>query len=89
MFLTGDIERYGTGTVEMYRLMKERDLKPPLISFDEGFQLTIWRPSAATVHDTIHDEELIKRLLLILAGEMSRQKLMERMELKHRPNFME
>jgi len=55
MFLTGDIERYGTGTVEMYHLMKERGLRPPLISLDEGFKLTIWRPSAGTTHDTVHD----------------------------------
>lgn len=55
MFLTGEIERFGTGTVEMFKLMKEKGLKPPHISLDEGFKLTIWRPSAETAHDTTHD----------------------------------
>ena len=60
MFLTGDIERYGTGFIEMYKLMKDRGLKPPVISLDEGFKLTIQRPSAeslydTTIHDTTHD----------------------------------
>ncbi len=59
LFLTGDIERYGTGTVEMYKLMKERGLEPLSISLEEGFKLTIRRPSAGTVpvtaHDSIHD----------------------------------
>jgi len=41
MFLTGEIERFGTGTLEMYNLVKERGLKPPLISLDEGFKLAI------------------------------------------------
>lgn len=55
MFLTGEIERYGTGTLEMFKLTKERGLKPPLITLDEGFKITIWRPSAETIHDTIHE----------------------------------
>jgi len=41
IYLTCDIERYGKGTVEMYHLMKERGIKLPLISLDEGFKLII------------------------------------------------
>ena len=41
MYLTCDIEKNGSRTVEMYHLMKERGLKPPLISLDEGFKLII------------------------------------------------
>ena len=94
MFLTGEIERFGTGTMEMYNLIKERGLKPPIISLDEGFKLTIWRPSAETVHDTIHETvhdasstfteiaELTHRLVLVIQGEMSRTQLMEILELK-------
>jgi len=103
MFLTGEIERFGTGTLEMYNLIKERGLKPPLISLNEGFKLTIWRPSAETVHDTIHDTthetvhdasstfteiaELTHRLVLVIQGEMSRAQLMEILELKNRSHF--
>ena len=104
MFLTGDIERYGTGIIEIYKLMKDRGLKPPEISLDEGFKLTIRRPSADTVHDTIHDTihdtvhdasetyreiaELEHRLELIIRYEMSRVQLMEILELKNRSHFV-
>ena len=104
MFLTGEIERYGTGTLEMFKLTKERGLKPPLITLDEGFKVTIWRPSAETIHETIHDTihdaihdisssfaeiaELQYRLVLVIQGEMSRTQLMEKLELKNRSHFL-
>lgn len=44
LFLTGDIERYGTGIIDMYNLTKERGLISPDISLGEGFKVTIWRP---------------------------------------------
>jgi len=103
MFLTGEIERYGTGTLEIFKLTKERGLKPPLITLDEGFKVTIWRPSANTIHETEHDAihetehdvsiefsevaELTHRLVLVLNGEMSRPQLMAILELKNRPHF--
>ena len=94
MFLTGEIEKFGTGILKMYNLIKERGLKPPLISLEEGFKLTIWRPSAETVHDTIHETvhdtsstyteiaELTHRLVLVIQGELSRIQLMEILELQ-------
>ena len=104
LFLTGDIERYGTGLVEMYHLTKERGLKPPFISLDEGFMLTLWRPSAITYYDTIHDTihdtgpvateiyteigELAHRLVVVIQVEMSRVQLMEILELKNRSHFV-
>lgn len=103
MFLTGEIERYGTGTLEIFKLTRERGLKPPLITLDEGFKVTIWRPSANTIHETEHDTihetehdvsiefsevaELTHRLVLVLNGEMSRPQLMAILELKNRPHF--
>lgn len=109
LYQAGYIERYGTGTGEIFNLTTEAGLKEPVIILDEGFKVVIWRPVAitdhvtgeaggdvtgevtehVTEHVTDHVEELIKRLLMVLAGEMSRQELMERLELKHRPNFME
>ena len=83
MYLTCDIERYGKGTVEMYHLLKERGLKPPLISLDEGFKLIILWPSAGTTHDTVHDTthdttetyleiaELEHWLVLVIQNEMN------------------
>ena len=65
--------------------------------------VTIWRPSAETVHDTIHDTihepvhdtfstfteiaELTHRLVLVIQGERSRTQLMEILELKNRSHF--
>ena len=84
MYLTCDIERNGTRTVEMYHLMKERGLKPPLISLDEGFKRTIWRPSTGITHDITHDTthdaaetyreiaELEHWLVLVIPNEMNR-----------------
>ena len=78
----------------MYNLIKERGLKPPLISLEEGFKLTIRRPSAETIHDTIHETahdtsstfaeiaELTHRLVKAIQGEMSITQLMEILELK-------
>jgi len=57
MFLTGEIERFGTGTLEMFNLTKEKGLNPPDITIDEGFKVVLWRPSASSEHDTIHDTE--------------------------------
>jgi len=67
LFLTGEIERYGTGTLEMFELTEKEHLKEPSFSLEEGFKVTLWRPSAITdndtdydtdydtVHDTVHD----------------------------------
>lgn len=71
--------------LECIILLKERGLKPPLISLDEGIKLTIWRPSVDTVHETIHDAfptfteiaELTHRLVWVIQGEISRTQLMK------------
>lgn len=81
-----------SGNGEMFNLAKDRGLKPPLISLDEGFKVIIWRPAAVTEaitdHVTDHVEELVVRILQVLDGEMSRPDIMEKLGLKHRPNFM-
>ncbi len=110
LFQTGAIERYGTGTIEIFELTKKRGLIDPLISLDEGFKVTIWRPAADTDHDTDHDTDydtdydtdqatgksrpgyrevpnLTHRLVIVIIGEMSRQELMDKLELKHIPTF--
>ena len=59
MFLTGSIERYGTGFPEMYALIAERGLKEPDFEDNKTFLVTLWRPSATefqvTAHDAAHD----------------------------------
>jgi predicted HTH transcriptional regulator len=103
MFLTGDIERFGTGILEMIKLSKEANLIAPEFVINEGFKVILWRPFATakaihdtihdTAHDTIHDnkfiaiENLSHRVLWLLNNEMSKDELMAALELKNRDNF--
>ena len=48
MFLAGAIERFGTGTVEMYNLSAERGLRSPDFKDERSFSVTLWRPSSTT-----------------------------------------
>jgi predicted HTH transcriptional regulator len=48
MYLAGYIERFGTGTGEIFRLTKEAGLKEPEFDFSDGFNIIIWRPSPIT-----------------------------------------
>lgn len=105
MFLTGDIERFGTGILEMIKLSKEANLIAPEFVINEGFKVILWRPFATakaihdtihdTAHDTAHDKKYIEisflpsRLLLLMQGEMSRTDMMQKLELTHRTNFKE
>lgn len=41
--------------LDMARITKERGLRPPLITLDEGFKVTILRSSVCTIHDAEHD----------------------------------
>lgn len=100
MYQAGYIERYGTGIGEIFHLTTEAGLNEPEIKLDEGFKVIIWRPTSVTEaitdhvadhvtdHVTDHVEELVVRILQVLDGEMSRPDIMEKLGLKHRPNFM-
>ncbi len=59
MFLTGDIERFGTGTLEIFHLLEEAHLSRPQFNIQEGFKVILYRPwtqtNQATIHDTIQD----------------------------------
>lgn len=105
MFLTGDIERFGTGTLEIFNLYKEADLIAPSFNIDEGFKVVLWRLSAVrdevtaqvTAHDAAHDtaheplyfeiNDLKERLVWIIKGEMNREEIMRKLDLKHRQHF--
>jgi|GEM_PF-6207369 len=95
MLLTGDIERFGTGILEMIKRSKEADLIAPEFVINEGFMLILCRPSTTekAIHDTIHDtkfiaiENLSHRVVWLLDNEMSRNELMAALELKNRDNF--
>lgn len=98
MFLTGAIERFGTGIPEMYALAAESGLREPHFEDNKTFLVTLWRPSARKVHDAgqvtgqvqfFNNLTEPERVVLVLSGEMMREELMFKLDLKHRDNFME
>ena len=94
LYQTGYIERYGTGTGEIYRLSKDAGLKEPEFDLEEGFKIIIWRPS--TIHDTVHDTihvhneigNLAHRLVFVMQNKMSREEIMRKLDLKNRSHFV-
>ena len=57
-------------------------------------KIIIWRPVITTDHDTDQAKivykkivELKHRLVFVVSGEMSRQELMDKLNLKHKANF--
>jgi ATP-dependent DNA helicase RecG len=42
LFLTGDIERFGTGTLDMFELSSLQSLAEPLFITEEGVKITVW-----------------------------------------------
>lgn len=95
MFLYGAIERFGTGMLDIFNKTKELGLKTPDIELNEGFKLVLWRPSAFTAHDTVHDvsymefEHITHRLIWALENAMSRSEIMGLLELRNRAYFVE
>jgi abortive infection bacteriophage resistance protein len=90
------IERFGTGTGEIFRLTKLAGLKPPEINLEEGFKITIWRPSVsatgqvtgqATGQVTGQVTEAVRRVLLVTEGEMKSSEIIDALDLRHRESF--
>ena len=80
LYQTGYIERFLTGTGEMYRLCEEAGLDKPKVTLDEGFRISFARkskvelPGGATHHETHHERSLITEpahgLACIVEGKM-------------------
>ena len=95
MYQAGYIERFGTGTGEILRLTVEAGLKEPKFDFEEGFKVIIWRPTATTGQATgqvtgeVTGEvtEAIRRVVLVLYGEMKRIEIQEALQLRHQESF--
>ena len=78
MFLTGAIERFGTGIPEMYALAAESGLREPHFEDNKTFLVTLWRPSARKVHNAgqvqfFNNLTEPERVVLVLSGEMMRE----------------
>ncbi len=51
MYLTGYIERIGSGTSDMIRISKAAHLKEPDFLLDDGFKTIVWRPEKDSYSD--------------------------------------
>jgi hypothetical protein len=111
MYQAGFIERFGTGTGEIYRLTKEAGLREPMFDLEEGFKIIIWRPAPVTGQATgqltgqatgqVTGEatgevtgqptgqvgETVKRVVLVLNGEMKSSEILGALDLRHRESF--
>ena len=99
MYQAGYIERFGTGTGEIVRLTALAGLKEPEFNLEEGFKVTIWRPNAVLEDSsgqatgqvigqvTGQVSEEIRRVTLVVDGEMRTSEIMAALDLKHREYF--
>lgn len=87
MYLTGYIERMGTGTRDMIRRCVVAGLAEPECSVSDGFRTTI-RRSGVTGQVAGQVAGEVARLLFVAEGEQSRVELQRRLGLKGRANFL-
>ena len=100
LYLAKYIERMGTGTRDMIRLCREAGLPEPEFAIRDGFVQTIRRPTAQATPEVAGEvtgevagqvagqvAEEVRRVILVLHGEMTRQKIQDALSLKGRANF--
>ncbi len=102
MYQAGYIERYGTGTREIFKLAKDAKLKEPEFDFASGFEITIWRPtsqsprsvpnqyrtSTVPVPHQYRTSQEICNLVSMMEGEMTRTELQGKLALRHKATFL-
>ena len=105
MYLAGYIERLGTGIPDMLDACKSVGLQEPGFRQEDMFVTTIWRKSditgqvtgqatgqatgQVTGQVTGQATEEVKRVILVLSGQIKRADIQEALGLKHRDTFME
>jgi len=92
MYLAGYIEKLGSGTHDMFKLCEEAGLKEPKFSLDDGFRVIVWRSKDAVNREATMEVSgevsgEVKRVVLVLDGEMKRIKIQEILDLKHQEYF--
>lgn len=99
LYLTGFIERLGTGISDMLELTKHAGLKEPEFFQDCDFKTVVWRNEEETGQPTGQPTgqltgqptgqltEEISRVVLVLEGEMKRSEIQDILGLKHSENF--
>ena len=74
-----------TGTVDIVRIARENGLKEPEFEQDDTFKGTIYRPSNNQATWEATGE--VKKLILVLDGEMKRADIQSKLGLKHDDYF--
>lgn len=92
LYLSGYIERMGTGTLDMVQKSVAAGLAEPLFVQTEDFKSILYRPDTDQVPtkyrpgiDQVTDQ--VKALILAIDNECSRSDLMYLLQLKHNPTF--
>lgn len=87
MYLTGHIERMGTGTRDMIQRCTQTGVPEPEFAQTDGFQVIIRRNLAAAGEVAGQVTGEVARLPLVVDGELSRTALQQRLHLKGEANF--
>lgn len=92
LYLAGYIERLGTDILKMIRLCKEAGLNEPEFKQEDVFKAIIRRSGQAEIKATPQatpQAEFIKRIILVMTGEYSREKIQDLLGLRDRKSFSE
>jgi len=102
MYLAGYVEKVGTGTRDMIRLCRDKELKEPDFVQDDVFKTIIWRVKQLSDFDSndISGDSVgvsgevssdlskeVKRIVTVVNREMKRSEIQEVLQLKHDDNF--
>jgi predicted HTH transcriptional regulator len=93
MYLSGYIERLGTGTLDMVRLSIDAGLIEPEFIQADSFRAIIYRPivtgqvTGQVPQEYRRSTVEVRNLIMVLEGEMSRKEIQRTLDLKHEGNF--
>ena len=63
VYLSGYIERLGTGTVNLIERCKEKGLKTPEFHFDEDGRVVIWRKNVTPTKTVLRAKDVLTAIL--------------------------
>ncbi len=100
LFLTGAIERFGTGTLEMINKIRSGGLVEPIFISGNTFKVILWRKKRVDVSEAQYGEQVREQVreqveeqvILIVSqlnGQLSAAEIMEVLSLKGRRNFIQ
>jgi predicted HTH transcriptional regulator len=89
LFYAGYIERLGTGIPDMIQHCLDAGLTEPEFAQEAAFRTVLWRKVKAADQVTEQVTGQVKRLILVLHKQMTRQELMNKLQMKHGQTFRE